>query len=293
MPINITEKMITTIPHSCLVKLQAVYDSLKTAEKKAADLLLERPGFVAGSTIVETAGQAGCSEATLVRLARKLGYGGYPELKNALINGKDENPVGLYGNINETDDNITIATKVFSASIQALTDTLNLIDKVEYEMAVNAVSNCGKILFYGSGDAAAVAQSGYQKFMRAGFNVQSSVDMDIQLIAVSHMKKGDVLMAISHSGKTKNVLDVVKYARAIGVTIISITNFPVSPLARNSDIVLCTAAFTEHVHGEVISKRIAELCILESLYVNVLFKRRSVLIKKMEMSNLALEINKL
>jgi len=293
LPINITEKMIKAIPHSCLVKLQAVYDSLKTAEKKAADLLLERPKFFAGATIVEAAEQAGCSEATLVRLSRKLGFGGYPELKDALSCDKEEHPIGLYSNIKETDDNITIATKVFTASIQALSDTLNIIDKGEYEKAVDAIGGCNKILFYGSGDAATVAQSGYQKFVRAGFDVQASVDIDIQLISVSHMKKGDVFVAISHSGRTKNILDVVKYARAKGITVISITNFPVSPLAKNSDIILCTAAFAEHVNGEVISKRITELCILESLYVNVLIKHRSDLLKKIEISNFALEINKL
>jgi len=282
-----------TIPHSCLVKLQAIYDSLKSAEKKAADLLLEKPEFFGGATIVDAAEAAGCSEATLVRLARKLGYGGYPELKAILIQDRDENPAQLYKGITEDDDYITIAEKVFRASIQALEDTLNILDRDKYKMAVDAMCGAKRLVFCGVGDAAAVARSGFQKFIRVGMNVQASEDMDVQLIAVSHLSKGDVVVAISHSGRTKSVVDIVKFARSTGATVISITNYPVSPLAKNSDIVLLTAAFAEHVKGEVMSKRVAELCVLESLYVNVLLKCKSQLAGELERSNLGLQVNKL
>jgi len=293
MPIRINEKSMETIPHSCLVKLQAIYDSLKSAEKKAADLLLEKPEFFGGATIVDAAEAAGCSEATLVRLARKLGYGGYPELKAILIQDRDENPAQLYKGITEDDDYITIAEKVFRASIQALEDTLNILDRDKYKMAVDAMCGAKRLVFCGVGDAAAVARSGFQKFIRVGMNVQASEDMDVQLIAVSHLSKGDVVVAISHSGRTKSVVDIVKFARSTGATVISITNYPVSPLAKNSDIVLLTAAFAEHVKGEVMSKRVAELCVLESLYVNVLLKCKSQLAGELERSNLGLQVNKL
>lgn len=293
MPLKISEANAGKIPHNCLVKLQAVYDSLKTAEKKAADLLLEKPDFFAGASIIEAAETAGCSEATLVRLARKLGYGGYPELKSVLVEMKADSPVHLYEDITEDDDYGTVAKKVFRASIQALEDTLDILDKDEYKKAVDAICQSKKIVLCGVGDAAAVARSGFQKLVRVGMNVQTSEDMDVQLITVSHLTKGDVVIAVSHSGRTRSIVDIVKYARTTGASVISITNYPVSPLAKNSDIVLLTAAFAEHVKGEVMSKRVAELCVLESLFVNVLLKCRTVLADNLERSNLALEINKL
>lgn len=293
MSVKISEESIQRIPHSCIVKIQAVYDSLKSAEKKAVDLLLERPDFFAGASITEAGEEAKCSEATLVRLAKKLGYAGYPELKAHLNKGDQDTPLQLYGNITENDSYENVALKVFKASIQALHDTLVLLNKEEYAKAVNALCHADKIVFCGVGDAAAVAQSGYQKFLRVGFNVQSSSDIDVQLIMTSHLKKGDVLFAISHSGRTRSIIDVVKYARSIGATVISITNFPIAPLAKNSDIVLLTAAFTQHMEGEVMSKRVAELCIIESLFVNVLLKNRRDMSEKLELSNAAIGINKL
>ena len=290
---KIKEVMTDKIPHECLVKLQAIYGSLKTAEKKAADLLLERPDFFATTTIVEAADAAGCSEATIVRLARKLGYKGYPELKSVLLEVRENKSVKLYEEINENDDEHTIVKKVFSASIQALEDTLNVLDKNQYTSAVQALMRANKILVCGVGDAASVAKSGYHKFMRIGLNVQAPEDLDLQLISSSHMSESDVVIAISHSGRTKSILDIAKHAKNSAAKIISITNYPLSPLAKHSDIVLLTATFAEHVKGEVMSKRVAELCILESLYVNLLLKSQNNLKDNLSKSNIALEINKI
>lgn len=293
MPIIIKEENIPKIPHHCLVRLQAIYDLLKSAEKKAADLLIDDPEFFGTASIIEAAGRAGCSEATLVRLARRMGYSGYPELKSVLTKDKDDSPIQLYSDISCEDDYDSVVSKVFRASIQAMEDTLNILDKGEYRKAVDELCTAKNIMFCGAGDAAAVARSGYQKFLRAGLNVQASTDIDVQLIAVSHLEEGDVLIAISHSGRTKSVVDVAKYAKSIGVTVICITNYPVSPLTKNSDIVLLTANFAQHMNGEVMSKRITELCILESLYINVLLKKKNEMVRNINMSNMALEINKI
>lgn len=293
MSMAMSEKNINEISHQTLIKLRAVYDALKTAEKKAADFLLREPVFFAKSAVTDAADKAGCSEATLVRLAKKLGYEGYPELKAALLSdGKDDSPSGLYDDISVLDDDTDVIRKVFHASIQALHDTLGVLDKKEYQKAVEAICAAKKIIFCGAGDAYTVAQSGYHKFIRIGLNVQISADLDVQLITASHLQKGDVIIAISHFGKTKSIVDTVKYGRSVGATIISITNFPISPLQKNSDILLLTAAFTNHLKGEVMSKRIAELCILESLFINVLLKRKEELSENLYKSNVALEVNK-
>jgi len=293
MPIDIKDKYLGKIPHSLFVKLQALYDSLKTAERKAADLLLEEPEFLSDVSIVKAGKAAKCSEATFVRLARKLGYSGYSELRNVLKRDREENTIQLYGSITEDDDYNSVIVKVFKASMQALEDTLNVLDRNSYKKAVDVLLKANSLVFCGVGDAATVARSGYQKFIRAGFDVQESPDFDVQLITISNLKENDAVIAVSHSGRTRNIIEAVKYAKSQGITVIAITNYPVSPLAKNSDIVLLTAAFTEHIKGEIMSKRVAELCIFESLYVNVLIRRKAEIALNLTKSNNALEINKL
>ena len=292
MPIEIDKELINKMPHYCLIRLQSIYDSLESAEKKAVELLIEDPNFIANAKILEAAQRAGCSSATFVRLAKKLGYKGYSKLKKALLETKKDS-IQLYPNIDEGDKCEDIVAKIFQTSIQTLSDTLNLLDKEAYKKAVNAICKAKKIVLYGVGDAFPIAQSGYFKFLRIGLNVQVSADFDVQLINVSHLSKNDVAITLSHSGRTKNIVEVAKYAKTVGAKVISITNYPVSPLAKNSDIVLLTAVFTNNVEGEIISKRIAQLCILESLYINVLLKLKQEVIEDLEKSELAVELNKL
>lgn len=110
--------------------------------------------------MAEAAAHAGCSEATLVRLARKLGYAGYTELKGAVLRTEGENNLP-YPEISGDDGEAAVLRKVFQTSIQAMADSLGMIDRTAYEKAAQAVRQAGRLLFLGAGDAAAVAMAGY------------------------------------------------------------------------------------------------------------------------------------
>jgi DNA-binding MurR/RpiR family transcriptional regulator len=129
--------------------------------------------------------------------------------------------------------------------------------------------------------------------VRIGEPCQVSEDPDLQLIMAAHLGAGDALLAISHSGRSRTVLDVVRRAREAGAVVIAITNFPVSPIAKRADIVLLTAAFSQHHTGEVISKRISELCIIESLYINYLVRKGQPALRRLSLSNEAVQVHKL
>ena len=93
----------------------------------------------------------------------------------------------------------------------------------------------------------------------------------MQLVQASQLAAGDVCVLVSHSGRSRTTEATARRAREMGATVVSITNYPYSPLARMSDYVLTTASFMEH-SGEVITKRISELVIIESLFISVLLR---------------------
>ncbi len=287
------EKRINGIPRGTLVKIRSVYDTVKSAERRAIDFIMDHPKEVPGLTIVAFAGRAGCSEATVVRVAKRLGYRGYPELREGFAGAETNGGILDYEGIRRTDSHASVARKVFEASIGALRDTLGLIDDALYGKAVNALLGAKKLLICGVGDAHLVALEAYQRFVRIGEHCQVSEDPDLQLIMAAHLAAGDVLLAVSHSGRSRTVLDVVKRAREAGATVVAITNFPVSPMAKRADIVLLTAAFSQHHTGEVISKRIAELCIVESLYISYLIRKGQPALRRLSLSNDALRVHKL
>lgn len=278
------------IPHRCLIKLKGVYRTLKSAERKAADHLLAVPDEVHDAGIVELAARAGCSEATVVRLARKLGYAGFPELKEDFARVGTEVP---YRDIALSDAPDVVLKKVFENSIQALTDTLETLDMDQYGKAVEALLSAEKIALFGLGNAAVVAREAYQEFLRIGVPCYTAEDSDLQLIIVnSQLARGDALIAISYTGESKPIIEMARQAQERGVTVLAITNFPRSTLAKLADLVLVTAVFQEHVNGEIGSKRLAQLCVLESLYVNYLVRKGAKVRKNLFASNRALSANK-
>lgn len=278
------------VPHRCLIKLKGLYHSLKRAERKAANYLLTSPGVIAESGVVEYARAAGCSEATVVRLAQKLGYEGYPELKAEFTR---TNSAVAYKNIGPADSPQAVVRKVFSNSIQALNDTLESLDMAQYEAAVDCLVAARRMAFFGLGNAAVVAREVYQEFLRIGVPCYTAEDGDLQLIIVNaQLSQGDVVVAISYSGESRPILALAKQARARGIRVLAVTNFPRSTLAKLADIVLLTAVFQEHVNGEVGAKRLAQLCVLESLYVNYLLRQGAPARKSLALSTQALGANK-
>ncbi len=251
------EANIDRVPHGVLVKIRALYDTLKSAERRLVDYLLENPFDVQGSTIVEMAGRAGCSEATIVRLSKKLGFEGFPELKAAFGSEDGQSRKFEYEGIVAGDDCMTVMKKVFDATRDALNDTFDLLVPEDHERAVEVLLGASRIVFAGLGDAGVVAMEACQRFLRIGVNCNASEDPDLQLIFAEHLQKDDVFFAISHTGRSRTILDATRRATKAGATVILITNYPVSPLAKHSDVVLLTAAFSRHLTGEVISKRVA------------------------------------
>ena len=290
------------LPRTCFVRLQSVYPTLKKAEKKAADVIFDSPELIADHTIIDVATMSGCSQTTWFRLAKRLGYSGFHEFREDLALHIKELPLKselsdeslrLYDNIDKTTTPINIAKQIFDSSINSLHDTYALIDEAVYTQALDALIHADKILLCGSGDAYSVVRSAYQKLLRAGINVFAHEDLDLQYITLDQMKRGDVLVAFSYSGRTKTIVDLAKLAQKDEITVVSITNFPFSPLAKNSDYILQTAAFSEQINGEIMSKRITQLCLFESLYINLMMKSQKNLEEKIASSHKAIESNKI
>ncbi|HET6436689.1 MAG TPA: MurR/RpiR family transcriptional regulator [Anaeromyxobacter sp.] len=287
------EPGLDRIPRNCAVRLQAIYSGLRRAERRAADFLLARPEEIHDLSIVTFAERAGCSEATIVRLSKRMGYEGYPELKAEFRPSEDGADIFEYRGLRPDDGPVEVMRKILDASAQAISDTASVIDSAAYEAALKALCRARAIMFCGVGNAAVVAQEAYLQWVRIGFPATFAVDPDLQLVLASQLGPGDVLVAISHTGQTRTLLNVVREATRAGATVVGVTNFPLSALAKESHHVLQTAVYTAYISGEIVSKRIAELCIIESLFVNFLMRRKGAYAAQLATSNEILKANKI
>jgi DNA-binding MurR/RpiR family transcriptional regulator len=122
----------------------------------------------------------------------------------------------------------------------------------------------------GSGTAAAHAGA---RFLLLGVNAKVYADFHYMLMAAALLTRDDVVLAISNSGTTRETVEAVRVARENGAKIIAVTNNPLSPLSREADLVLATAAREPTLPGEVDGSLVCQISIIDALF-SLMFQTR-------------------
>ena len=228
----------------CLLRIQALHQSFKSAELRLADYVLEQPSDVLDLTIHDLEEKSGSSYATIIRFCKKVGFAGFKEFKASLaedlIQGDDQDFVTTGFPIDLNDSVESIIQKTFSQSAKVLDDTHKMLNPDVIETVANKLVAAREILFIGTGTSGMSAQYAYTRFMRIGFHCSSETDATLYKVKTSCMDEQDLLFAISGSGRSAGVVDAAQLANEKGVTVISLTDFAISPLTRTSDINLYT-----------------------------------------------------
>jgi DNA-binding MurR/RpiR family transcriptional regulator len=251
------------------VRIQGTYSSLRTAEQRVADFILKHPDELIYLTVTELAEKTNTSESTVVRLCQKIGYKGYQEFKIMLARDLVEPTNAIYAAIEPGDSLQTIKTKVFQANAQALRDTIEVLTDAELELAVKAIATARRLEVYGVGGSNPLALDAYHKFLKLGIAVVALSDGDMMAMSSSLLQKGDVALGISHTGASRDVTDALSNAQRNGATTICITHRSTSPITKVADIKLFTAAKQTAFRSDASSSRIAQLTIIDTLYVGV------------------------
>src|SRR6266536_223572 len=218
-------------------------------------------------SVSEVARDVEVGVATVIIFCRALNYKGYQEFKLRLAQDLVEPVEFIHANISFADSTADLAQKVFQTNIKAVADTMKALDPEMVEIAAKALAEAGRVDIYGVGYSSFTALDAKLKFVRLGLIADSYGDAHLQAMAAASLKKGDVAIGISHSASTRDVVDALASARKSGAATIAITNFSPSPITRASDIVLLTASPESPLGGEVLTSRIAQLCVLDVLSV--------------------------
>lgn len=245
------------------------YNKMGKAEKQIADWIEKNPGKIISLSIVELAEQCKCSEATIVRFSKRLGLSGYQELKISLASETDTSTVNA--NITSADTAYEMFEKVTNDIYFSLELTKKSLDPKSMSDAAKIICRANKIVIFGLGNSASIATDASHKFLRSGLNCVAYSDNHMQVIAASHLKEGDVAIAISHSGSSKDIVDALKIAKEHGAATITITNKGKSPVLKFSDIVLSTSSSETTYNILALNSRIAQLAIIDALYFYVVY----------------------
>lgn len=246
-----------------LLDIKIKYNTFSNAEKKIADYLLNPQRDDLPMFITELATRCGTSEATIVRFSKRLGFNGYQQFKLALAR-SSLSPVGT--NITKEDSAYDILEKVCSDVYCSLEKTKSAIDKNALQRCCEKILSAEQIYIFGLGNSASVAMDASHKMFRLGLHSTAYTDNHMQSIAASHTTANDVVIGISHSGRSKDVIQALKIAKDNGAATISLTNQGKSPIEKVSDIVLHTVSDETNYRILGLSSRIAQLAIIDTLY---------------------------
>ncbi|MFC7062374.1 MurR/RpiR family transcriptional regulator [Halobacillus seohaensis] len=250
-------------------RISAAFVKLRGSERKIVEFIEKHQDEIIHLSITEVAERSGTSESSVVRLCKRLGYKGFQDLKINLAREVIKPEKQIHEVIEKDDDVILIKRKIFQSNIQALYDSLEVCDNEELIRAVDAISKAEFIEFYGSGGSGTVALDAQHKLLKLGIKTFAYNDSTLQSMSASVLNERDVVIAISHTGSSKEVLNAIKLAKDAGATVICITNSSKSPITKVSDIVLQTASKETLFRTDAISSRIAQLTIIDILVASI------------------------
>jgi DNA-binding MurR/RpiR family transcriptional regulator len=258
-----------------LVRVRARLPEFTGALQRVAEQVLTDPAGAARATIVELAERSGTSPATVTRFCRALGFEGYADLRLGIASetGRAARSAGwtvdIGREIQPTDPLERVLNQIMAADSRALQDTAALLDLQAVERAADAIAASSRVDIYGISGSALVGAEMQLCLHRIGLAAWSWTDVHNGLASAALLRAGDVALGVSHSGQTRETIEMLAEAGSSGATTIALTSFPRSPLAEVADVVLVHAMQATTFRPDALSGRHPQLVVLDLLYIAV------------------------
>ncbi|MTD13456.1 SIS domain-containing protein [Nakamurella sp. YIM 132087] len=246
--------------------VEARSGDLAASEAKVVALLLADPFFVGTSTTAQVAARAGVSAPSVVRAARAVGFAGFSELKLEIARARGATEFfAPPGSLAADASTATVLESAVRTGTEALTALGGAVDPAEIEKAVEALCSAGQMLAYGAGPSATVAADAVFRLRALGVRTASIPDHESAMIATRLSGPGDVVIAVSSTGRTTTTVAVADAAVAAGATLIAVTNRDGTPLSALADIVLTVGGPPLSSQMAAAGSRLAHLVTIDCL----------------------------
>ncbi|CAM4101805.1 RpiR family transcriptional regulator [Streptococcus penaeicida] len=253
---------------SVLDTIHILYDQFFEQEKKIANYIIQHHQDVVNMTIGELAEACGTSVATISRFCRKCKVDGFHHLKISLAKEivESDNPVPVSNTISKDDIGQSLQN-ILANKTEELKQTISFIDENEFRDILETIQEANLVQLVAVGNTIPVAIDGAFRFNEIGIKAVSGTIWETQLAFALSLKKGDVMIAISNSGESRQVVKMVEEAKENGVTTIGITNNPNSKIASIADYHLQTATREKLFLNEFCFSRVSAMTVIETIYL--------------------------
>jgi DNA-binding MurR/RpiR family transcriptional regulator len=259
---------------SILKILGAKIESMTQADRQIARFILDHPEQMLTMSSAALAEATGRSQSSVVKFSQKLGYEGYQQLKLDVNKAKAQEfhaPAGvIHGTIDASDSYMTILQKLIGSKLLSMRETSAVNTEATIDSALDALMSARRIQLAGVGASSLVARDFSYKLLKLGRTVLVDSDSHIQISNASALNDQDLIIALSHSGRSMETLRIAELAKKRGATLLSVTGLQPNPLLEIADISLFSVADEERVRSSAITSRDAQLMLMDMLFILLL-----------------------
>ena len=254
-----------------LIKINQRMPEFTPSDKKIADFIVDNPKLLLDSNTQQLASMVETSQSAIIRFVKKIGYKGYVDLKLDIAK-------SLETDTNQIEDEVirggestqTIVSKSKNNVLSAVEKTFALLDDEVIENSIKYLVEAGDIYLAGVGSSGLVCEDFLYKLQRAGQKAYYQRDAHTNLALITNIKKDDILVCISYSGTTKEVIIAADYAKNIGAKVITITKGSNTRLSKLSDQVLLIPEIEKEMRFGAVSSRLSSQIATDILYYGYL-----------------------
>jgi RpiR family transcriptional regulator, carbohydrate utilization regulator len=233
-----------------------------------AEAILSNTSEAIHHSVGRLAHEAGVSTATIVRLSRRLGYEGFAALKIAIA--QETGSGNQFGHPSpEVGASTAPYVQVMAAEAESVRRAAQAIDAGAFTRARIAIVGARDLLFAGVGGSAAVAALAAFRFSALGGRAGAPTDVLTQHLRAAALSTPDVCVAISHTGESKDTIEIAITAGQTGATTIGISSFAGSPLSEAVDIALVCGDVLDIAAQELFANPVALISVLGALHADV------------------------
>lgn len=255
-----------------LSQIRLKRDQLNKSERKVADVILLNPSIVTQLSIASLAKSAGVSEPTVNRFCRSFQSKGFPDFKIQLAKSLASGALFVTRSVEQSDTTEQYTDKIFTSTIATLDLARKQIDVAMLQTAVDYLSQAKQVSFFGLGASGPVALDAQHKFFRFNLPVTAYDDVLMQRMVASAAHTGDVIVVISYTGRTKELVEIAQIGCEAGATVIAITAEN-SPLANVCPVVISLPEAEDTDIYMPMTSRLTQLTVLDVLATGVTLRR--------------------
>jgi len=259
-----------------------------------AQYVIDHPHETINSSIQHLANLTNVSEATIVRLSKKIKCKGFQDLKMKIAmelnNANERGPD--YDELNMNYSKESVINSISQSNIKSIKNTAQILSPEELEQAILILNKARKICVFGIGASSIIAEDLKQKLTRIDKWCEVGKSYDEQATLSANLTNEDVVIAISNTGQTEDMIQSLSLARDKGSQIISITKYSKNYIADLANINLFFSSVEKPVRSAAMSSRIAMLNVIDILFISLASRNYERYTKLLENTRQAVKVKK-